>query len=567
MNEKRYTKFYDRTIAKTWKSNFLVAAIIFCYSICFLDLTFTQLWQSAVFVISFVIFAEGVLARASTKLLRGKLSEKLEEFENGKMDSVKDRTKLLLDIMKQPINDGIEEAVYFVGCAFILFLWYAFFIKVNLSWNLMSLVACLFGSLCAVLIAINSVQKLCEGIAIKIIAAGVDEKEIEEKPFLGIPLQALYFLFLLLPTVFTAVISFFVSRCPQINWMQALAIILCNAIISLISGYKLFNQIVSYNNIMRNALINMTEKDIRTAELIPTDISNEIAANLYLVNKTILKFRDILAKAGEIAEKVTGSTQDLVVISEETTATALEQASSVKEILATMENSDDLSRTVSSKAGEVAVVASKTTADVESGFDTLRTNLEKMDEITEANMNTISGIKSLCEQIENIQEVVKIINGIADQTKIIAFNAELEAASAGDAGKNFHIVANEIRRLADSTMDSTKEIRSRIQEIQHASDNLIITSEGGTEKIHEGCELSNTLEEKFTNIRTSSEITAESSNEIKEIIEQQTTAFEQIVETLRQISAGVENSSSSTQAMTHAAEQLRGIADTMQNLV
>ena len=75
----------------------------------------------------------------------------------------------------------------------------------------------------------------------------------------------------------------------------------------------------------------------------------------------------------------------------------------------------------------------------------------------------------------------------------------MQAASAGEAGKNFHIVANEIRRLADNTMESTKDIKQRISDIQHSSDSLILASEGGTKKINEGFQLSVKLEDKFNN--------------------------------------------------------------------
>ena len=261
------------------------------------------------------------------------------------------------------------------------------------------------------------------------------------------------------------------------------------------------------------------------------------------------------------------STQDLVLTSRETESISIEQSSSVKEIVATMEDADKLSRNISTRIAEVALVANKTTQDVQNGFTTLATNLQKMNEITEANIETIKGIKALSEKIESIWDIVNIINSIADQTKIIAFNAELEAASAGEAGKNFHIVANEIRRLADLTTNSTKAIKSRITEIQHSSDNLIITSEGGTEKIHEGCELSVNLETNFENIKSSAEITAESSNDIKDIINQQTYAFEQIVITLRQISESIENFSVSTQTVTNASENLRKIADDLSNIM
>ena len=133
-------------------------------------------------------------------------------------------------------------------------------------------------------------------------------------------------------------------------------------------------------------------------------------------------------------------------------------------------------------------------------------------------------------------------------------------------GKNFHIVANEVRRLAAGITNSVEQIKERITEIQHSSDNLIITSESGTEKIREGLELSEKLKEKFSDIQSSSEITVESALQIKEIIYQQSAAFDQIVTTVRQISAGIENFSSSTGTMNETAKKLQSAANNLENL-
>ena len=110
------------------------------------------------------------------------------------------------------------------------------------------------------------------------------------------------------------------------------------------------------------------------------------------------------------------------------------------------------------------------------------------------------------------------------------------------------------------------QIRERITEIQHSSDNLIITSESGTEKIREGCQLSANLESKFADIQTSSEITVESVVDIRAIIEQQSVAFDQIVSTIRQISIGIENTSNSTHTVNTAATKLQESADRLENL-
>ena len=231
-----------------------------------------------------------------------------------------------------------------------------------------------------------------------------------------------------------------------------------------------------------------------------------------------------------------------------------------------MEDSDRQTRSIEEKISDVTAVAEGTEKNVNIGFSTLQSNLDKMTEITEANVSTISGIRELGEKIGGIWDIVKIINDIADQTRIIAFNAELEASSAGDSGKNFHIVANEVRRLAAGITASVEQIKERITEIQHSSDNLIITSESGTEKIREGLELSEKLKEKFTDIQSSSEITVESANQIKEIIGQQATAFDQIVTTVRQISSGIENFSTSTGTVNNTAQKLKLAADQLENL-
>ena len=249
-------------------------------------------------------------------------------------------------------------------------------------------------------------------------------------------------------------------------------------------------------------------------------------------------------------------------ISENTAATSLEQSTGVKEILATMEETDSQTREIAEKISEVTSVAEDTEKNVEIGFSTLQQNLDKMNEITEANISTISGIRELGDKIGSIWDIVKIINDIADQTRIIAFNAELEASSAGESGQNFHLVANEIRRLTNNTIQSTNEIREKIIEIQHSSEKLLLASKNGSKKISDGNEIVENLYNNFTNLKESDS----SSEEIKHIIEQQTAAFEQIVITLRQLSEAAETFSVSTNNINISAENLCTISEQLQNL-
>ena len=278
---------------------------------------------------------------------------------------------------------------------------------------------------------------------------------------------------------------------------------------------------------------------------------------------SLLNIRTIVrARANErqLGKTLLAETQNLSVSSKENAATAQDQSAAVKEIVATMEDNTTLSENISQKIQNVSETAAKTNGDVAEGVSYIEENVKQLQKIASTNKDTISGIKALGEKIENIWDIVTLINTVADQAKIIAFNAELEASSAGEAGRNFHIVATEIRRLADGIIDGTKEIKERISEIQQSSDNIILLSENGTEMIRSGVEKAMTLNERFVSIKSASTLTASSAEEITSIVHQQTVASEQILITLRQIASGVESFTAATAHISSASQTLKEIA-------
>jgi len=295
--------------------------------------------------------------------------------------------------------------------------------------------------------------------------------------------------------------------------------------------------------------------------------NDEIGQMSLQFNVIIDNFSSLLKDISETSAMLQESVQELSASSQEIATTSNQQSAAVREIVSTMEDSDKLSKSIATKIGEVTRISEDTRQIVDNGFSIIKDSLSKMDEIMNANADTIQGIKLLGEKIDSIWDIVNIINGIADQTKIIAFNAELEASAAGEAGKNFQIVATEIRRLADNTVSSTNEIRSKINEIQHSSDRLIITSEEGTGKIKQGLDLSNGLRKQFDDILRSSEISVSSAEQISVSIKQQVSAFEQILLTLKQISEGIDNFVVSTSSMTNFTESLKNKSTHLNSVV
>lgn len=307
-----------------------------------------------------------------------------------------------------------------------------------------------------------------------------------------------------------------------------------------------------------------------TGQLSNTIIIFEIALMIFSIFVSILNIitiRKMRQGEQEMGASLFEETQNLVVSAKENAATAQDQSAAVKEIVATMEDSNALSENIASKIHDVSKVAEKTSSDVALGVASIEQNVAQLHAIFDANQQTIEGMKVLSERIESIWDIVTLINNVADQAKIIAFNAELEASSAGEAGKSFRIVANEIRRLSDGIIDGTKEIKERITEIQHSSDSLILASESGTKKINEGYENAKNLGEKFASIKNSAEVTANSAGDITSIIQQQTTASEQILIALKQISAGVENFTVATDNISSSSEHIRAMSEAMNNSV
>lgn len=281
----------------------------------------------------------------------------------------------------------------------------------------------------------------------------------------------------------------------------------------------------------------------------------------------IITIRKMRKGEQELGAALYEETQTLVVAAKENAATSQDQSAAVKEIVATMEDSNALSESISSKIKDVSKVAEKTSLDVADGVASIEENVAQLHAIFDANQQTIDGMKVLSDKIESIWDIVTLINNVADQAKIIAFNAELEASSAGEAGKSFRIVANEIRRLSDGIIDGTKEIKEKINEIQHSSDSLILASESGTEKINAGYENAKSLGERFASIKDSAEITASSAGDITDIIMQQTNSSEQILIALKQISAGVENFATATDNISASSEHIRKMSENLNNTV
>ena len=506
-------------------------------------------------------------------VLTQSVSEDLSSFYNYDTTE-KERTKLLKRLMGMPKVIGVEVFMNYVICstAWIILLVNAVNIDIE-AVILMAAMTYMGAFINASYVITNKVHNICSRHAANIVAAGVSKQEIDKIHVFGLKTSVIAVFHLFAPIIYTAFFIFLLAWRTYASYSPAnivfprlgLILIVCLGSYVFFST-AVFKRMMRSINGMKDLMIGINRENLHNVQPEKTDLSNEFMYIVYLINSIVSILQKILKESQDISMAVVESSNELSVISRETAVTSLEQNSGVKELLSAMEETDALSRNIAEKIGEVSLVAKKTTDNIIDGFDILKQNMHKLDEIKNANNITVEGIKKLTEKITGISDIARIINGIADQTNIIAFNAEIEASSAGSVGENFALVANEIRRLTNNTIQSTNEIRKRIIEIQYSSEALLQSSRNGSNKIHDGTEIIKALNDRFEELQQSSETMDYAAEEIKKIIEQQTASFAQIVVTLRQITASSESFSTSTQKISDSAQNLCLISESLKEL-
>jgi len=272
-------------------------------------------------------------------------------------------------------------------------------------------------------------------------------------------------------------------------------------------------------------------------------------------------------KTRNMSKTIRKSTDEIFLSSKDIFTTANNQAASVQEIESTINENTLIAGEIAKKTSSVAAIASKMENDVNQGFSVLERNVEQIKNIKSKNDGVISGIIALGNKIIKIRDIVKSIKTITNQTKVIAFNAGLEAAGAGEKGKRFSVVASEVNRLADDIASLTRQIHEQVEEIQSSSSSLIISSEESAEKIIEGNNLIKELEDIFREIHNGAEITANQAQTITVSTQKQQKSIEQINTAIKDISKGLSNFIQSTRASSSSASDLAEMINELDTLL
>lgn len=568
-------------------SGFVIIMYIFYFSgIPLKELSFIDFLIFSAVTTFLIFFFQFFIAPKTNHLIVKDISNELDQMKDKlKIDdeaveedldpiNISKRTVLLEKLLKLPIYISTQVCLVFVlAFGLMLFLLVSYF-KLEKQGIIFSIAGFTFGNYFTGILSYSYAEELCHKYTEKLVKLSINESRVHEKKFFGISLKKRILLFITIPLIGSYILDFLFMK---FNFIQdqtlslfifnSIFLILLNTAICILFAFFVYHQVTNTNHKINKNLESFLVGNTKENFQLPVNLGTEMSYNVFLVNKIIHEMQKTISKSGRISLNIDEETKDLSSMAEKMVNTA-ENLSDI-----TDKSNEDMQTNVkrqiniiSKHTNEVSHIANVMKNNVNEGFEILNDDIRKYEEINIANIETISLIKNLSEMIENVWESIKKINTLADKTKTIAFNAELEATQAGRNGENFHIVANEIRRLADSIFDSTSDIKDKIKSIQDASDNLIVTSEAGTQKIRDGSIFFSTLEEKFKELKLKSEITAEYANDIQSIISSQDAAFVQISTTLTQINIGFLEFAESTKTLTNSSENLKNVVFNLQNI-
>ena len=315
---------------------------------------------------------------------------------------------------------------------------------------------------------------------------------------------------------------------------------------------------------LMNELQTVAEGDLTQQATVTEDITGAIADS---VNYTVEELRTLVASVQNTASRVAQTTSEVDSTSTELLAASNEQ---MNEIQATGKSVLEMAtriNLVSTQAQESAEVARQSLKAAESGLQAVLNAIGGMNSIRDQIQETSKRIKRLGESSQEIGEITELISDITEQTNVLALNAAIQAASAGEAGRGFSVVAEEVQRLAERSADATRQIAALVRAIQTDTQDAVAAMERSTQGVVEGAKLSDNAGTRLTEIDQVSRRLSDLIQQISDSASREADLANSVADSIQNIFAVTEQTSDGTRTTAGQVRELSRMAEELRQSV
>jgi methyl-accepting chemotaxis protein len=311
--------------------------------------------------------------------------------------------------------------------------------------------------------------------------------------------------------------------------------------------------------------VNIDNADLNTQ--FDTTREDEMGQLQNSFDRFVGSIRDTLIQVSETAASVASASAQISSSTEEMAAGSQEQTTQSEEIARAVEQMAKSIAVNSENAGETAQTAEQAKTAAEQGGNVVTDTVREMKQIANVVRESAGTIRNLGKSSDQIGEIIGVIEHIADQTNLLALNAAIEAARAGEQGRGFAVVADEVRKLAEQTTKATKQIAGMIQQIQSDSHGAVSSMANATKQVDTGIALADRAGASLQEIVQTSQKVTEMVTQIAVANEEQSSTSEQISKNMEAIATVTQQTSSGTHQIARAAEDLNRLTEALQHLV
>jgi methyl-accepting chemotaxis protein len=318
----------------------------------------------------------------------------------------------------------------------------------------------------------------------------------------------------------------------------------------------------------RDLLVKRDEQATTSVRTAKASIWSAVITALLLAGVTgYLITRSLNTQLGNAVSGIQSSSAELQSAAAESAAGSTEQKAAITEASTTLKELAATSRQMAENAQRVTRIAEDNSASARNGDLTVQKAQDAIGGIRRQVDLIVAHMLDLGKKSQQVGVVLELINELAEQTNILAVNATIESAGAGEAGKRFGVVADEIRKLADRVGSSSKEIRTLIEEIRSAANTTVMATEDGSKAVDAGTRQFGDVAQVFRQIAGGVQTTTDASREIELGSRQQVTAIEQVGTALQGILQAATQAETSTRQTQETSAQLAVLARQLLQLV